>query len=143
MDSTHADIIDDESGRLASAYRPELIILYSNTKDLAFLDKALRSYQKALQIAPPNDPKLKRRLFQNIGSAYRNKFDSGGNIEDLDNAIQYLQQALGTPPLDHPEFLSRQHDDLGDTYVTGSVEGTYWRHIRSKSYFYYLGTYLV
>ena len=123
MDSTHADIIDDESGRLEYAYRlenmgSELIILYSNMKEIAFLDKALRSYQKALQNAPPNYPKLKRRLFQNIGSAYRDKFNSRGNIEDLDNAIQYLQQALGTSSLDRPEFLSEQHDGLGDAFKT-------------------------
>ncbi|KAI1361962.1 CHAT domain-containing protein [Xylaria arbuscula] len=109
MDSTHADIINDEPGILEYAYRleemgSELMILYSNTKEIAFLDKALRSYQKALQNAPRNDSKLQQRLFQ--------------NIEDLDNAIQYLQQALGTSPLDDPEFLSGQHDELGDTFKT-------------------------
>ncbi|KAJ3579709.1 hypothetical protein NPX13_g858 [Xylaria arbuscula] len=123
MDSTHADIINDEPGILEYAYRleemgSELMILYSNTKEIAFLDKALRSYQKALQNAPRNDSKLQQRLFQNIGSAYRVRFNSKGTIEDLDNAIQYLQQALGTSPLDDPEFLSGQHDELGDTFKT-------------------------
>ena len=78
---------------------------------LADLNRALQSWQTAVQRAPPDSPELPIYL-NNLGNGLSDRYDRTGQLTDLEEAIRAWQTAVDRTPLDSSE-LPRYLNNLG------------------------------
>jgi CHAT domain-containing protein/tetratricopeptide (TPR) repeat protein len=66
---------------------------YEKTHDLTMLDGAIELTHLALQRVPEDSPS-RSGVLRNLGSAYANRSETSGNLEDLDRAIGLFELAI-------------------------------------------------
>ncbi|CAE6481321.1 unnamed protein product [Rhizoctonia solani] len=91
---------------------------YDNTGALSELEQTFEYYYASSIARAPDEHaslQLAERL-TNLGAVYSDRFDSLGELEDLDGAIRCDARALALTPDGHPD-ISRRHASLGMSYT--------------------------